>query len=155
MIPWREEEMVIATNPQHPIAQTDSVEVGELDGLRFVAFESALNIRRCIDRFLRKHGVHVSVSLEFDNIENIKRAIIELPDACTLLPLPTLEHELRAGTIAAVHLSGRPLNRPVAIIHRSSSGLGLTASRFLDMLLMADSGSTPNPDSYLATSVSN
>jgi hypothetical protein len=50
-----------------------------------VAFDADLSIRRAIDRFLRHHDVHVSVALEFDNIENIKRAV-EIPSGVAILP---------------------------------------------------------------------
>ncbi len=148
VIPWREEEMVIVASPRHPIAQLESVNVERLEGEQFVAFESPLTIRRAIDRFLRKHGVHVNVALEFDNIENIKRAVIELPEAVAILPLPTLEHELMAGTISAIHIQDHPLSRPIAVIHRAAGGLGLTASRFLKLLLHpcpCTSDSSENP----------
>jgi DNA-binding transcriptional LysR family regulator len=139
VIPWRDEEMVIAATPRHPISQSDAVEVERLEGVAFVAFESSLTIRRAIDRFLRKQGVQVDIALEFDNIENIKRAILELPDAVAILPLPTLEHELKAGTLSAIRFRDHRLTRPIAIIHRAAAGLGLTAARFLDLLVQSAS----------------
>jgi len=134
VIPWRDEEMVIVTGPKHPLADHPSVGVEQLTGAHFVAFESSLTIRRAIDRFLRKHGAQVNIVLEFDNIENIKRAVMELPDAVAILPLPTLEHELASSTLSAIRFHDDSLTRPVAIIHRSAVGLGLTASRFLKLL---------------------
>jgi DNA-binding transcriptional LysR family regulator len=149
VIPWRDEEMVIAANPRHPIVGSDAVGVERLEGVSFVAFESSLTIRRAIDRFLRKHGVQVDLTLEFDNIETIKRAIVELPDAVAILPVPTLEHELKAGTISAIRFRDHRLVRPIAIIHRAAGGLGLTAARFLDLLLQ----SAPGPAGLLSKSL--
>ena len=76
--PWRTEEMVLAVHPSHRLAALDVVDVEALDGETFVGFDGGLPIRREVDRFLRKHGVHVRVVLEFDNIETIKRAV-EVP----------------------------------------------------------------------------
>jgi hypothetical protein len=46
--------------------------------------------------------------------------------------------EVAAGTLVAVRIEspdpGRRLTRPLAIIHRRSHQLGLTASRFLELL---------------------
>jgi DNA-binding transcriptional LysR family regulator len=132
VLPWRDEEMVLAVHPQHSFATQESVEIGQLDGEKFVHFDEDLSIRRAIDRFLRKHGVQVETTLEFDNIENIKRAV-EIPAGVAILPEPTLAREVAAGTLKAVRFRDHRLTRPLAIIHRGGR-LGLTAARFLDLL---------------------
>jgi DNA-binding transcriptional LysR family regulator len=132
-IPWRDEEMVLAVHPKHRFASLAAVEVGQLDGEKFVHFDPDLSIRRAIDRYLRRHGVQVETTLEFDNIENIKRAV-EIPAGVALLPAPTLAREVQAGTLVAVPLATRELTRPLAILHRRGEELSLTASRFLKLL---------------------
>lgn len=132
-IPWRDEEMVLAVHPKHRFAKLDAVEIGQLDGEKFVNFDPDLSIRRAIDRFLRKHGVQVETALDFDNIENIKRAV-EIPAGVAILPEPTVAREVQAGTLAAVRFRDHRLVRPLAILHRSGGGLGLTVRRFLDLL---------------------
>jgi DNA-binding transcriptional LysR family regulator len=133
IIPWREEEMVLAVSPKHPFAGRDKVDARELEGEKFVSFDSDLSIRRAIDRFLRRHEVQVETTLEFDNIENIKRAV-EVEAGVSILPEPTLAQEVKARTLVAVHFTHHELTRPLAIIHRRSGQLGLTASRFLKLL---------------------
>ncbi len=132
-IPWRDEEMVLAVHPRHRLAALEAVEIGQLDGEKFVHFDLDLSIRRAIDRFLRKHGVQVETVLEFDNIENIKRAV-EIPSGVAILPEPTLAREVAAGTLAAVRFRDHRLTRPLAILHKAGDGLGLTAIRFLELL---------------------
>lgn len=143
VIPWREEEMVLAVHPSHRFAGLGSVSVADLDGETFVGFDADLAIRRAIDRFLRHHNVQVRVALEFDNIENIKRAV-EMPAGVAILPEPTLARELNAGSLAAVRIEGQDpshrLTRPLAIIRRRSHQLSLTASRFLKLLTAAEVG---------------
>ena len=137
MIPWREEEMVLAVHPSHRLAGLGEVDAGQLDGETFVGFEAGLPIRRAVDRFLRKHGVHVRVSLEFDNIETIKRAV-EVPSGVAILPAPTVVGEVNSGTLCCVRFKDRRPTRPLAIIHRRSEQLGLGASRFLELLTLAE-----------------
>ncbi|GIW87617.1 MAG: transcriptional regulator [Isosphaeraceae bacterium] len=134
VIPWKEEEMVVVVNPRHRLSSQTEVEVGQLDGLEAVTFEPDLAIRRAIDRFLRKHGVQVEVVLAFDNIENIKRAVIEMPTGLAILPRPTLEREIGAGLLAALPFCDAVLKRPLAIVHRGAGGLSVTATRFLRLL---------------------
>src|SRR3974390_898523 len=98
-------------------ASMGTVEIRELDGEPFVAFDGELAIRRAIDRCLHHHDVNVEVVLEFDNIENIKRAV-EIPAGVSILPEPSLAREVRAGALAAVRISGQDpkyqLNPPLA-----------------------------------------
>ncbi len=137
VIPWREEEMVLAVHPAHRFAGLGEVDAERLDGETFVGFEAGLPIRRAVDRFLRKHGVHVRVALEFDNIETIKRAV-EVPSGVAILPEPTVLGEVAAGTLRCVRFKDRRPTRPLAIIHRRSERLGLAASRFLELLTLAE-----------------
>jgi DNA-binding transcriptional LysR family regulator len=147
VITWRDEPMVVTVHPSHRFARRATVPVRELDGEPFVAFDADLSIRRAIDRFLRRHDVAVDVVLEFDNIENIKRAV-EIPSGISILPEPSLAHELQAGTLVAIPIEGSDpsdrLTRPLAIIYRRNANLDSAASRFLEMLV-ADDVTTAGP----------
>lgn len=133
---WREEEMVIACAPGHPFARRRSVKIADLENERFVAFERGLAIRKRIDRFLRDQGVAVETVLEFDNIENIKNAV-EV-SGLTLLPLPTVEREVRVGTLVAVRISDAKMVRPLVIIHRRRERLSSPVRRFVELLRQPD-----------------
>jgi DNA-binding transcriptional LysR family regulator len=133
VLPWRDEEMVVACCPSHPLARSKSVPPARLDGEKYVAFDKGLGIRREVDRFLRHHGVAVDVVFEFDNIENIKKAI-EIGAGVALLPEPTLRRELEAGTLLALPLQGRGLVRPLGIVHRRQTRLGHAALGLVDLL---------------------
>ena len=147
VIPWREETLVLAVHPSHPFAARGAVDVHDLDGETFVSYDTELPIRKAIDRSLRHHVVSYSVALEFDNIENIKRAV-EIPAGVAILPEPTLAREVEAGTLASVRIEGQDprhrLTRPLAVIHRRSQRLGPTAAKFLKLLTEAD-GSDSGP----------
>jgi DNA-binding transcriptional LysR family regulator len=132
-LPWREEEMVVACAPSHPLAQWKSVAPAQLIGHKCIGFDKGLTIRREVDRFLRAAGVVPEVVLEFDNIENIKKAV-EIGAGCALLPEPTLWREVRNGSLVAVPLTGRRLLRPVGIILRRQARLNQAAAQFVDLL---------------------
>lgn len=137
VIPWREEEMVLAVHPSHRLARFEEIEAPQLDGEAFVGFEAGLPIRRAVDRYLRKNNTHVRVSVEFDNIETIKRAV-EVPSGVAILPEPTVLGEVRSGTLRCVRFKDRRLTRPLAVVHRRSESLGLAASKFLELLTLAE-----------------
>jgi DNA-binding transcriptional LysR family regulator len=139
MHPWREEEMMLACAPQHKLASRVSVKPEDLEGEKYVGFDKDLVIRRKVDRFLRGQGVGVKVIIEFDNIENIKKAV-EISVGVALLPGPTLSREVRAGTLVALPLHGCRFVRPLGIIHRRHHHLSSTALEFMKLLRQAENG---------------
>jgi DNA-binding transcriptional LysR family regulator len=144
---WRDEEMVVACPPGHPLAAMPAVSPSRLDGERFVAFHNGLVIRREVDRFLRDHGAAAEVALELDNIESIKKGI-EVGAGLALLPEPMLRQESQAGTIRVVQLLLPPgesrFVRPLGIIHRRQHQLGSAALDFIELLRANGSGASHN-----------
>lgn len=114
---WRTEPMVVACAPGHPFAALKEIDPAKLAGQPFVAFDRGLRVRREVDRFLRRHGVAVRVEMEFDNIEAIKKAV-EIGPGLSLLPSPTIEREVRAGTLAQVPLKATTFVRPLGLVRR-------------------------------------
>jgi DNA-binding transcriptional LysR family regulator len=141
VLPWREEEMVLACQPSHPLARLSAIRPAHLAGEKYIAFDKELGIRRQVDRFLRQQGVSVEVALEFDNIENIKKGL-EIAGGVALLPEPTLRQEVEAGLLTARPLVGCRFVRPLAIIYRRQHRPSPAAQRFIDLLL--DNGSPAN-----------
>ena len=135
VIPWREERMVLAVPPGHRLAGREFVEPADLQDERFVVFDDGLPIRRAIDRYLRHHSVSVDVSLAFDNIETIKRAV-EIGSGVAILPEPTLANECSSGSLFGISLKSDhdSLTRPLAIIHRKHRVMSPVAQRFLKRL---------------------
>jgi DNA-binding transcriptional LysR family regulator len=81
------------------------------------------------------HVVH-----EFDNVENIKRAV-EIGAGIAVLPLPTVRREWESGSLWAVQLSldhhppARPLwSRPLGIVHKRHKTLSTAANKFVELL---------------------
>src|SRR5262249_38466826 len=91
-----DEEMVLACAPSHPLARHQAIEPAQLQGEKYIGFDKKLAIRRQLDRFFRKQRVAVQVALEFDNIENIKKAV-EIGAGGALVPEPTRRDEGQGG----------------------------------------------------------
>jgi DNA-binding transcriptional LysR family regulator len=125
--------MVVACPREHPLAQFSAINPRELMGVRFIGFDKGLGIRREVDRYLKRHEVSVSVELEFDNVEAIKRAV-EVGAGVSLLPRPTLTREVNTGTLSAVALSNGDFVRPLGIIHRRGKKFQPNTQQFLELL---------------------
>ena len=132
-VKWRTEPMVVICAPSHEFAKRTSVKLRELDGMSMVGFDEQLAIRQKTDRLLAKHHVNVCVSMEFDNIETIKRAI-EINTGIGLLPQPTTVREVAMGTLVEIPLEDVEFVRPLGIIHRRGKKLSTTVRRFMDLL---------------------
>lgn len=136
-VAWREEEMVLACTPKHPLASRLAVPMKELNGQAYVHFDRNLVIRRRVDKFLRSQAVDVDVVAEFDSIENIKQAV-SIGAGVAILPEPTVRREVKARTLVALPLYDCRFTRPLAIIHRRDRRQSAAARRFMDLLLATD-----------------
>lgn len=132
-IPWQEQEIVVVVPPQHRLAVRTRMQAVELDGESLVTFTTELRIRSEMDRWLKLARVSVDVVHEFDNIENIKRAV-EVGSGIALLPIPTVRRELEIGSLKALHLEDVRWTRPLGIVHRKHKDLTTAARRFLELL---------------------
>jgi DNA-binding transcriptional LysR family regulator len=132
-IGWREEPMVLVCAPGHRLAGYKLVTFDDLANENVIGFDGDLTIRREIDRVLQIHDVEVNVVMEFDNIETIKRAV-EIDAGLALLPEPTVQGEVAAGSLVTVPLATNELVRPLGLIHRRGKELGSTTHRFIELL---------------------
>jgi DNA-binding transcriptional LysR family regulator len=153
VIPWLDEPMILVCAPAHPLAQRKELEMSDLQGLAIIGFDPDLQIRRKIDRDLAHHDVQVQVTMAFDNVDTIKRAI-EVNAGCSLLPEPSVRSELQAGSLVAVRVRGLDLVRPLGVIVRRGVDLGKTVRRFTQMLraegaCTADAGEAATHEDHL------
>ena len=132
VIPWREEEMVLACAPAHPLAGLPRISIRALEGVDFIGFDEELPIRREVDRYLRDHNVAVNYVMHFDNLQMIKEAVV-LGHGVSITPKRILVSELAAGRLVAVQLAD-PLTRPLGILHRRRRKLSGAAESFLKLL---------------------
>jgi DNA-binding transcriptional LysR family regulator len=133
VIPWRQEEMVVATAPGHPLTRRAEVRPEDLNGADFVAFDEDLPIRRDVDRYLRSLGVEVNVAMHFDNLQTIKEAVA-LGAGIGIVPERVMRAELEDGRLAAVRLAEPRPYRPLGILMRKRKRLHRAAQMFLELL---------------------
>src|ERR1700691_4349752 len=142
VLPWREEEMVVAASPYHPLAGNSEVRPEELEGLDFVGFDEDLPIRKDIDRFLREHHVHVNVTLHFDNIQMIKEAVAH-GSGVSIMPARVMEEEVGQGRLVPIRIAGFELYRPVGIVHRRKKRFHRAGQALLELLQGSPMSFTP------------
>jgi DNA-binding transcriptional LysR family regulator len=133
VIPWREEEMVVAISPFHALADRAAIDPADLSGVDFIGFDEELPIRKQIDRYLESKGAAVRVAMHFDNLQSLKEAVAETR-GISILPGRLLLKELSMGRLMAIPIAGPRLFRPLGIIHRRKKQFHRAAQVFLDLL---------------------
>ncbi len=131
-IPWRQERMVLAASPAHPLARKLRVKPADLAGHDFVAFDEDLPIRREIDRFLRERNIEVNRTMHFDNIQMIVQAVA-LGAGVSILPARAMVAEIGLGRLVGIPMEAE-LVRPLGIIHRRRKKFHRAAALFLELL---------------------
>ncbi len=132
-IPFKEDELVVISNPDHPLSRFDKLDVEMLQGQRFVAFEKDTPTRRAIDKILKDHKVQVEISMEIDNVEMLKHAV-EADLGVSIVPSVTVEQEIEHGTLKAIDFKDKRFKRPLGIIHKRGKVLTVPAERFIQTL---------------------
>jgi DNA-binding transcriptional LysR family regulator len=144
VLPWRQEEMVVAASPYHALAAKSEVRPEDLEGLDFVGFDEDLPIRREIDRFLREHHVEVNLTLHFDNLQMIKEAVAH-GEGVSIMPARIMEEEVKQGRLVPIpiSISSLRLYRPVGIVHRRKKRFHRAGQAFLELLREPPAGWNP------------
>ena len=133
VIPWRQEQMVLAAGPEHALARRGKITAKDLNGVEFIGFDEDLPIRREVDRFLREHQIEVQETLHFDNLQMIKEAVAHHAGV-SILPARILRDEVEQGRLVAIPLAAAALFRPLGIIHRKKKRFHAAAQAFLELL---------------------
>ena len=133
IVSLRPDELVLVCPPDHPLARRARLTGASLANQRFIAFDRDIPTRRLVDRFLRGARTPVTITMELDNIETIKRSV-EAGLGISILPRSALENEVKAGTLVARPFATARLTRPVGIIYRRGREQSAAVRAFLETL---------------------
>ena len=131
---WQREPMRMICSAGHPLADRREVHLSDLNGVPLVAFEKGLAIRREIDRYLSQRGVQPRISMEFDNIDSLIRAV-QANQGISIMPEAAVRREIAAGSLCVMPCVDLSLTRPLGICWRRGGRLGPAARQFAAMLL--------------------
>jgi LysR family transcriptional regulator, transcriptional activator of the cysJI operon len=133
IVPLRKDPLVLICHPQHPFARQKNVKLKSLAGQKFVGFEPDIPTRKALDKIFKEHGVAVQHTMEFDNIETVKRAV-EIDAGVAIVPQATVIQEVAQQTLAAVPVEDGQFFRPLAAIYKKNKVLSPAMKQFLAIL---------------------
>jgi len=133
IIPLPADKLVLICAPEHPFAQRCYIDIHELNGQSFIAFEKGLASQRAMDRIFQENDIHVNVVMEFDNIETIKRSV-EIGAGVSIVPFLSVQKEVQNGNLFQVHFTDKIFYRPLGIIVRRKQSLSRAAKKFIELM---------------------
>ncbi|NBV38805.1 MAG: LysR family transcriptional regulator [Verrucomicrobia bacterium] len=134
IIPFMEDQLVAICAPKHKLAGKKEIELADLQGCRFIGFDQDIPTRKALDQFFREQRIELEPTMEFDNIETLKRAV-EVDAGVALVPEGTIRQEIEQGTLIKLRLRDRHVVRPLAILHRKGRVMTPAMKRFLSLML--------------------
>ena len=133
VLPFRNDNLVLITHPNHPLAKHPDLEVKDLAGQKFIGFDPDIPTRKAVDIIFREHKLEIEPVMEFDNIETVKRAV-EIDHGIAIVPQATVAQEQKQGTLAVLRFKGKEFTRPLAILHRKGRVLTPAMKKFIETL---------------------
>ncbi len=128
-----EDDLVLICHPNHALAKFESIRLPQLNGEKLISFEPDLPTRKVIDKHLRDQGVQIEHTMEFDNIETVKRAV-EIESGVSIVPSNTVRKEVESGLLAAVAIAEPKMVRPLGVITRRNRSRSPAHKEFISAL---------------------
>jgi LysR family transcriptional regulator, transcriptional activator of the cysJI operon len=127
------EPLVLVCGAGHPFAKKNSIDIYMVQYQPFIAFARNLPTRNCIDQLLLKYNVVVKPSMEFDNVEIIKR-VVEINNAISIMPQTTIQNEVANGTLKSIPFTNGKFARPTGMIIRKNRVMNNYLKTFIELL---------------------
>jgi DNA-binding transcriptional LysR family regulator len=131
--PFLKDRLILICHPNNPLAAHKEVTLEAISHHKFIGFEPDIPTRKAIDKIFKEATVAMLPTMEFDNIETVKRAV-EIDAGVSIVPRATVQQEIKNGTLTAVEFKGLTIHRPLGIIYRNGRVLSPAVKRFIQTL---------------------
>lgn len=132
--PFVTNPMGIVCAPGHPLSRRKHAAFELLRDHGFVVREQGSGTRAAMERLFAQHAVPLKVVMEVPSNETIKQAVMA-GMGLSFLSLRTVRHELAAGHLALVDISGMPIVGHWYVTHLRQSRLSPASKAFKDFLI--------------------
>jgi len=119
--------------PKHALTKKSKVKLADLSDHTFVGFDKDQPSRIALDKAFSDKNVRIDHSMEFDNLETIKRGIL-VSDAVAILPEKSVDIEVSTGELACLPITDLDLTRPLATLRGKGSPTTRPMQEFVRMI---------------------
>lgn len=127
-------EQLVVVGPSHPWWGRQSLVCADLDGQTFVMRQRNSQTRLWLDSRFQAAGTAIHIAAEFDNVESIKRAVVK-GMGISILPGYAIAAEVEAGSLAAIPVTDKPLQRTLKLLWNEENRLTPVCRAFVRHLL--------------------
>lgn len=128
--PWRREELVFIVPPGHPWAASGSIDPDQLAGCQLIGGESGTGTGRLLRDQLGEVAATLAVSAQLGSTEAVKRSV-QAGLGVSLVMAASVAGELGSGSLRAVRVRGRRLEKQLYVVSGSGYGAGGAFARYL------------------------
>jgi DNA-binding transcriptional LysR family regulator len=132
--PFSTNPMGIVGAPDHPLSRRKRGAFELLRDHGFVVREPGSGTRAAMERLFAQHDIPIKVVMEMPSNETIKQAVMA-GMGLSFLSLRTVRHELAAGHLALVDISGMPIVGHWYVTHLRQNRLSPATKAFKDFLI--------------------
>ena len=132
--PFADNPMGIIAPPDHTLVRRKRMAFDVLKDSPLVVREQGSGTRAAMERLFEQHDVAMRVAMEMPSNETIKQAVMA-GMGLSFLSLRTVRHELAAGYLALLDISGMPIVGKWYVTHLSQKKLSPAAQAFKRFLI--------------------
>jgi DNA-binding transcriptional LysR family regulator len=129
-VPVLEEELLLITYPQHPLAKKKPITPADLDKQHFVLFETGSITRRLVEEFFTRERIRPQIIMETENVEIIK-AMVRHGLGISVVPWQAAAADVRNKQLFCSRIAGHSLFRQTGWIYPKMSRLPRTVSEVI------------------------
>lgn len=127
-----EDELVIITPRQHPLAGRHMLRARDLEGQPLIMHEEQSAPRRAIEDFVQRHGIAIRIPMELSSNRAIKRAV-EHGIGIALISRKVAKEEIEARRLVALSLGDPALKRKFFLVRHRHKYISESLQRLMDM----------------------
>jgi len=131
---YGKDQLVLIVPAGHHLAHSKQINIQQIVNEPFIAFDSNTPTRKQIDKLLKKNKIIVNIKMINNNIFALKKAV-EAGIGISIVPLDTIEDEVKKGDICVVKLIDVELYRPLALLTPKNGEVRKVEKLFMDSLI--------------------
>lgn len=123
---------VAVVSPRHALAHRKRIKLTELVNYPLALPDTTFGARRAMDRAARAEGTRIEPAYVVNSM-SVMKELVQTGVAVALMPLPTIDYEVRQGLLVPIRIDNRSLETvEVSICVRKGRRLSFATSKFLE-----------------------
>lgn len=132
--PFASNPLSIIAPPDHPLLKRKRLAFDAVKDYPFVVRERGSGTRASMERLFQQYEIPMKIAMEMPSNETIKQAVMA-GMGMSFLSLRTVRHEMAAGLLAQLDVSGMPIVGKWYVTHLSQKKLSPAAQAFKKFLV--------------------